>query len=83
MPECSLGIVAGSNSTALTFIQQLGRVVRHVPGKRAIFVNLYTPETQEVKWMEKRMSGINPDHIRYVTLEEFINLFKELENGGE
>jgi superfamily II DNA or RNA helicase len=83
VPECSLGIVAGSNSTALTFIQQLGRVVRHVPGKRAIFVNLYTPETQEVKWMEKRMSGINPDHIKYVTLEEFINLFKEPENGGE
>lgn len=77
VPECSLGIVAGSNSTSLTFTQQLGRVVRHVPGKHALFVNLYTPDTQEVKWMEKRMKEIDPKYVKFVTLQEFINEFKQ------
>jgi superfamily II DNA or RNA helicase len=76
VPECSLGIVAGSNSTSLTFIQQLGRVVRHIPGKHAVFINLYTPDTQEVKWMEKRMKNINASNIRNVTLPEFIEIFE-------
>lgn len=72
VPECSLGIVAGSNSTSLTFIQQLGRVVRHVPGKKAIFINLFTPETQEVKWMEKRLKDLDAKSITTMTLSEFI-----------
>ena len=76
VPECSIGIVAGSNSTALTFIQQLGRVVRHVPGKEAIFVNLYSPNTQEEKWLEKRMRGVDPSLITTLTLKGFVNLIK-------
>ena len=76
VPECSIGIVAGSNSTALTFIQQLGRVVRHIPGKEAYFINLYTPQTQEEKWMQKRMKNVDPSLVTYVTLPEFINLIK-------
>ena len=76
VPECSIGIVAGSNSTALTFIQQLGRVVRHIPGKEAYFINLYTPQTQEEKWMQKRMKNVDPSLVTDVTLPEFINLIK-------
>lgn len=76
VPECSIGIVAGSNSTALTFIQQLGRVVRHVPGKEAYFINLYTPQTQEEKWMQKRMKNVDPSLVTDVTLAEFVNLIK-------
>tara|TARA_R110000737_G_C14607741_1_gene490402 strand:- start:952 stop:2136 length:1185 start_codon:yes stop_codon:yes gene_type:complete len=74
VPECSIGIVAGSNSTALTFIQQLGRIVRHVPGKEALFINLCTPDTQEEKWLEKRMRGINPAFVTQLTLSGFVNL---------
>ena len=76
VPECSIGIVAGSNSTALTFIQQLGRVVRHIPGKEAYFINLYTPQTQEEKWMQKRMKNVDPSLVTDVTLAEFVNLIK-------
>ena len=72
VPECSIGIVAGSNSTALTFIQQLGRVVRHIPGKQALFINLYTPDTQEEKWLNKRMNGVNPKFVTRLTLDEFV-----------
>ena len=63
-------------STALTFIQQLGRVVRHIPGKEAYFINLYTPQTQEEKWMQKRMKNVDPSVVTDVTLAEFVNLIK-------
>lgn len=75
VPECSLGVIAGSNSTKITLIQQLGRIVRYIEGKEAILVNLYTPDTQEVVWMNKRMSTINLELITNVTLEEFIDLY--------
>lgn len=81
VPDCSLGIIAGSNSTKLTFIQQLGRVVRYVEDKKAIVINLYTPDTQEVKWMEKRMDSIKSDMITNCSLVEFINLFSNEEES--
>jgi len=76
VPECSLAIIAGSNSTKRTFIQQLGRVVRFQEGKNAIIINLYTPGTQEEKWMVKRTESINQNYVNYVTLEQFITKFE-------
>lgn len=76
VPDCSLGIIAGSNSTKRTFIQQLGRVVRFQPDKEAIVVNLYTPGTQEEKWMNKRLDGIDINLIHNVTIDEFTKKFK-------
>tara|TARA_R110000868_G_scaffold248084_1_gene504463 strand:+ start:1245 stop:2417 length:1173 start_codon:yes stop_codon:yes gene_type:complete len=76
VPDCSLGIIAGSNSTKRTFIQQLGRVVRFQPDKEALVINLYTPETQEEKWMNKRLDGINPSLIHNITIDEFIKKFE-------
>jgi len=81
VPECSLGIVAGSNSTSLTFIQQLGRVVRHVPGKEAFFINLFTPGTQEEKWLEKRMKNVSTEFITTLSLAEFVSLINSQNNG--
>jgi superfamily II DNA or RNA helicase len=75
VPGCSLGIIAGSNSTKITFIQQLGRIVRYQEDKIAILVNLYTPDTQEVTWMNKRMESINKEVIKNVTLDEFKLIF--------
>lgn len=80
VPECSLAVIAGSNSTKITFIQQLGRVVRYQEDKKAIIINLYTPDTQEEKWMNNRIEGIDEKSIHNVTLDEFINQFKEDEN---
>lgn len=79
VPDCSVGIIAGSNSTKRTMIQQLGRVVRYQEGKHAVIVNLYTPDTQEEKWMNKRLMDIAPHLITNCTLTEFINHFKEQE----
>ena len=75
VPDCSVGIIAGSNSTKRTMIQQLGRVVRYQEGKQAIIVNLYSPDTQEEKWMEKRLADITPHLISTLTLDEFVDKF--------
>lgn len=74
VPDCSLAIIAGSNSTQRTFIQQLGRVIRMVPDKKAIIINLYTPNSQEEVWMKKRLEGISKERIITCELDEFINL---------
>ena len=76
VPDCSIGIIAGSNSTRRTMIQQLGRVVRYQEDKEAIIVNLYTPDTQETVWLRNRLEGINPKLITELSLSEFINLYK-------
>jgi superfamily II DNA or RNA helicase len=76
VPDASIGIITGSNSTKRTFIQQLGRIVRYQEDKIAIFINLYSPETQEENWLKKKLEGIEPSTIYNITLNEFINQYK-------
>ena len=57
VPDCSLGIVAAGNSKKLDNIQRTGRIIRYVPGKEAIIINLYAPDTQEVAWLTNRQEG--------------------------
>ena len=73
VPDCSIAIIAGSNSTKRTFIQQLGRVVRMQKGKQAVIVNLYTPDTQDAVWTKKRLDGIDRNRVIFCTLEDFLN----------
>lgn len=57
VPDCSLGIVAAGNSRKLDNIQRTGRIIRYVPGKKALIINLYSPDTQEVAWLTNRQEG--------------------------
>jgi len=57
VPDCSLGIVAAGSSKKLDNIQRTGRIIRYVPGKTAVIINLYAPNTQEVSWLNKRQEG--------------------------
>tara|TARA_X000001388_G_scaffold65584_1_gene52087 strand:- start:39 stop:1217 length:1179 start_codon:yes stop_codon:yes gene_type:complete len=57
VPDCSLGIVAAGNSRKLDNIQRTGRIIRYIPGKIALIINLYAPNTQEVSWLNKRQDG--------------------------
>jgi len=57
VPDCSLGIVAAGNSRKLDNIQRTGRIIRYVPGKKAVIINLYAPDTQEVTWLTNRQEG--------------------------
>lgn len=74
VPGACLGIVSGGTSSRIAFIQQLGRIVRFVEGKKAIMINLYTPETQEEAWLKKRTIDINPELIVNCSLEEFLKI---------
>ena len=44
-------------------------------GKQAIIVNLYTPDTQDAVWTQKRLDGIDKNKVILCTLEEFLNQF--------
>ena len=71
VPDCSLGIVAAGNSRKLDNIQRTGRIIRYVPGKTAVIINLYAPDTQEVSWLNKRQEG---QDVRWVNSVEEITV---------
>lgn len=50
-------IVCSGNSTSRQAIQRMGRAIRFKEDKTAIIVNLYLIDTQEEKWLRKRMKG--------------------------
>ncbi len=54
VPSCDGGINAAGNSKKLDNIQRKGRVLRKKEGKISIFINLFIPDTQDEKWMERR-----------------------------
>jgi len=66
VPDCSLGIVAAGNSRKLDNIQRTGRIIRYVPGKQAIIINLYAPDTQEVAWLTNRQEGQEVNWIKSI-----------------
>lgn len=70
LPELDLGIIASSNSSKITSIQSIGRLVRKKADKQAIIINLYTPhgntyKSQEVSWLNKRQE--NQQNIHWVS----------------
>ena len=73
-PKSSLGIITSGNSSQLTNIQRTGRLVRKHPNKQGIIVNLYSPDTQEVAWLESRLKGVK---VVNITIEEFEALYKQ------
>ena len=73
-PKSSLGIITSGNSSQLTNIQRTGRLVRKHPNKQGVIVNLYSPDTQEVAWLESRLKGVK---VVNITIEEFEALYKQ------
>jgi superfamily II DNA or RNA helicase len=73
-PDVSLGIVAAGNSSLINGKQRVGRIVRAVEGKNAVIINLFSPNTQEVKWLEKRTEGMDCEWLS--SIEEFKQLYK-------
>lgn len=72
-PEVSLGIIAAGNSSLIKSRQRLGRIVRAVEGKEAVIINLYSPHTQETKWLTNRLEGI--DCIWVSSIAEFKEIY--------
>lgn len=46
-------------------IKVVMRIIRSSPGKQAVIINLYTPNTQEVSWLKKKQEGQN--NIKWIT----------------
>jgi superfamily II DNA or RNA helicase len=69
LPTLGAGISVSGVSTELPNIQQLGRILRQQENKQAVFFNLYSPNTQEEKWVQKKTSSIR--ELKWITsLEE-------------
>jgi superfamily II DNA or RNA helicase len=77
VPDLDAAICASGVSTELSFIQQLGRVVRFKEGKHAIFINLYTKDTVEKRWIETKIKSSKIKSKWVETTTELRNLFRE------
>lgn len=75
VPDCSLGIAAAGNSKILDNIQREGRIIRKQNDKRALFINLFVPDTQDEKWLKKRQRD---DAIYVNSVREILDLENEL-----
>lgn len=60
VPDCSLGIATSGNSKEIDDLQRTGRVVRKDGDKKALFINLYIPNTQDEVWLNKRQKSVIP-----------------------
>lgn len=58
VPDCSLGICHSGSSKVRVSTQRLGRQLRLVEGKIAMYINLYVRNTQEFKWVQQRSKEI-------------------------
>lgn len=58
VPDADGAICVSAVSTELVQIQSLGRILRQKEGKKALFVNLYVPDSQEEKWVRKKISSL-------------------------
>lgn len=76
IPKTKLGILAGGNSTRKDLTQRLGRTLRITDdGRAAQFIQLYNPDTQDEKWTNSRIEGINTSRITRVSgIDEMLML---------
>jgi len=66
LESASFGMSISGTGKSLTRIQQLGRILRFKEGKRAVFVNLYTANTQEEKWIKDGTSTFSVEWINSI-----------------
>lgn len=67
-PKLSLAIIASANSKTRKQIQRKGRILRYIPEKQALIINLVIKNTQDEVWLEKRQG--NSPGIPIDSLEE-------------
>lgn len=65
--ECA--IICSGTSTARQNIQRMGRSIRFSEGKTGLIFNLYVPDSQDAKWLEKRQSS-TPNIFKVKSIRE-------------
>lgn len=63
LPTLSGAICLSYTGEPVTFIQSLGRTIRFIEDKKAIYINLYVAGTQEEKWLQSRTTNIKKTFI--------------------
>jgi superfamily II DNA or RNA helicase len=58
VPDADVAIIVGSTLGEREHVQRIGRLLRPVPGKRALVYELVTPQTSEVWRAEARRRGL-------------------------
>lgn len=66
VPEVDGAICVSGVSTELVTIQQIGRILRFRPGKKAVFINLYTKESVEETWVRNKTKNFKHIWIKSV-----------------
>ena len=66
VPKVFGAICASGVSVALTNFQQLGRIIRPEEGKTPIFFNLYTENTVERSWVEKKLKKVESTWLNHL-----------------
>lgn len=57
VPDADSAIALSGFSTELNATQLLGRILRYKPGKKSVFINLYTENTVEERWVAAKTKG--------------------------
>lgn len=70
VPEVDAAICLSGVSTELVNTQQLGRILRYKTGKRAIFINLYTTDTVEKRWVTDKTKRVATNTKWIKTVDE-------------
>jgi len=67
LPDIDAGICASGVSTYLTNIQQLGRILRLRDNKQALYINLYSEDTQEQTWVTNKTQDLEPIWVNKIS----------------
>lgn len=64
VPDTDSAICVSGVSTELVGVQQQGRIGRYMPGKNALFINLYGIDTVEKSWLQSKTKNL--PNVRWV-----------------
>ncbi|MEK6861678.1 MAG: helicase-related protein, partial [Nanoarchaeota archaeon] len=67
IPNLKFAVIAAGTSKERSFIQRLGRIIRLLPGKKAILIRLYVKETQDEKWLKSSQIGYKTQFINNIS----------------
>ena len=66
LPEVNMGIILSGTSKSRQGVQRYGRTLRFIPGKKTIIVELYVPDSQDLKWLKSRQEQIPESAIHWI-----------------
>ena len=65
MVDVDIALIVQVDSNKRNYVQRQGRALRFRPGHKAHIVVLYSLSTKDYAWVQKSLSGIEPDFITY------------------